>query len=253
MKKILVIAKNTFKETIRDRILYGIVIFSVIFLASTTILGSLSLGEDMHTIRNFGLAGIYLFGLIVTVFLGASLVYKEVDKKTIYFVLSKPVESFHVILGKFLGLLVSIAVTILVMALVYLGVLAISGGGFDYLAILAILMQICEIAVLISILILLSIFSAPLAATIYTILIIYIGHLLSLFLEYARKSDGLTRIVLKMGYYLLPNLEKFNIRNLVVHNIRPSWEEAILSIGYASLYSALALYVAVALFKKKEL
>ena len=113
MDKIFVIAKNTFKETIRDRILYGIVIFSVIFLVSTLILGSLSLGEDIYVMRNFGLAGIYFFGLIITLFLGASLIYKEVDKKTIYFVLSKPVTGSDVIMGKFLGLFASIAISVL--------------------------------------------------------------------------------------------------------------------------------------------
>ena len=79
MRRIIVIAKNTFKETIRDRIMYGILIFSLLFLFSVTVIGSLSLGEDLFIIRSFGLAGIYLFGLIITLFLGASLIYKEVE------------------------------------------------------------------------------------------------------------------------------------------------------------------------------
>ncbi len=254
MKKIFVIAKNTFKETIRDRILYGIVIFSIIFLASTVVLGSLSLGEDITITRNFGLAGIYLFGLIITIFLGASLIYKEVEKKTIYFVLSKPVTGLDIILGKFFGLLASVTLTIFIMTIAYLGVVGLNGGGFDYLAIVAVIMQVFEMALLIAILILLSIFSAPLSATIYTILLVYIGHSLSLILVYAQKNTGMVSgAILKAAYYVLPNLEKFNIRNLVIHNKGVSFSEVLFSACYTIFYSIFALYMAQALFKRKDL
>src|SRR3989344_142371 len=111
MRNILAIAKNTFKQAVRDKILYGIIIFALLFLGSTVVLSSLSLGEDIFIIRSFGLAGIYLFGLVITLFLGASMIYDEVERKTSYFLLAKPVSRTDIIQGKFLGLVAAIGIT----------------------------------------------------------------------------------------------------------------------------------------------
>ena len=148
MKKIIVIAKNTFRETIRDRILYGILGFAFIFIFFTLFLGSISLGEDLQIIRSLGLAGIYLFSIIITIFLGASLIYKEIEKRTLYFVLSKPVSHKDIILGKFIGLFASILLTTALMTSVYLFVIYYKGGGIDYGALRAVLLQIAELGLL---------------------------------------------------------------------------------------------------------
>lgn len=253
MSNIFAIAKNTFKQAVRDKILYGISIFAFLFLGSIVILGSLSLGEDLFVIRSFGLAGIYIFGLIITIFLGASIIYEEIDKKTTYFLLSKPVTRQNLIIGKFLGLLASIGLTILLMLTAYILILGLSENFFDYKAILAVLLQLFEMGILISIIILFSIFTTPLAATIYTILILYIGHLLTLIKSLASKTSGISEYVLTFVYYVLPNLEKFNIRNIVVHQNQISLTEFFISIGYALIYITLVLYVAKILFNRKEL
>ena len=253
MRNILVIAKNTFRQTIRDRILYGIVIFALIFLGSTIVLSSLSLGEGVFVIRNFGLAGIYGFGLIITIFLGASIVYDEVEKKTTYFLLAKPVNRGDMIKGKFLGLLGAISATTLLMLGAYLLIVVLSGGPIDYMAFWVIVLQLMEMAVLISILILFSVFTTPLAATIYTILILYIGHLLTLIKEFASKSGLMAKYILLTAYYIFPNLEKFNIRNLIVHQISIPPKEVIISAGYALFYIILVIYLAQLLLNKKEL
>ena len=252
MRRTIVIAKNTFKETIRDRILYGILIFSLLFLFSITVIGSLSLGEDLFIIRSFGLAGIYLFGLVITLFLGASLIYKEVEFKTIYIILAKPVKDSEVILGKFLGLLTSIVSVVGLIGLVYLSVVWFNGGGFDYGAILAMILQILEFSIIISVLILLSTFSAPIASTIYTLVIVYCGHLLNLMLNYASNVGGFQKYLVLGAYYLFPNLEKFNIRNLVVHNSVITQTEFLLTAGYAIIYTGLALCLTHFVFQRKE-
>src|SRR3989344_304932 len=252
MRRTIVIAKNTFKETIRDRILYGILIFSLLFLFSITVIGSLSLGEDIFIIRSFGLAGIYLFGLIITLFLGASLIYKEVEFKTIYIILSKPVKDSEEILGKFFGLLASMVALIGSMGLVYLLVVWFNSGGFDYRAMLAMILQIFEFSIIISVLILFSTFSTPIASTIYTIVVIYCGHLLSLMFNYAASAGDFQKYLLLGAYYLFPNLEKFNIRNLVVHDFSITQSELLLTAGYAVIYTSLVLCLAHLIFQKKE-
>ena len=142
MRTIFVIAKNTYRAAIRDRIVHGIIAFAFVFIAFTLFLGSISLGEDIIIIRSFGMAGIYFFSLIATIFLGASLLYTEMERRTIYLILAKPVSSGELILGKFFGLLAAIVLIIAVMAVLYCGIVASQGGGLDTGALLAIAMQI---------------------------------------------------------------------------------------------------------------
>ena len=253
MRTILIIAKNTFRQAIRDKILYGIIIFALLFIGSTVVLSSLSLSEEVFVIRNFGLAGIYLFSLIITIFLGALILHKEVEEKVTYLLLAKPVTRTDMVIGKFLGLLAGIGATVVLMTTAYLIIVALNGGGIDYPAILAIVFQLMELALLLSMLILFSIFTTPFAATIYIIFILYIGHLLTLIQELAVKSGGVTKVLFVIAYYIFPNLEKFNIRNLVGHQITVTPNEILLTLGYAVTYTLLAIYLAKTLLNHKEL
>jgi|SRR3989338_509984 len=253
MHTIFSIAKNTFRQTIRDRILYGILIFALLFIGSSIVLGSLGLEENLFIIRTFGLAGIYLFGLIITIFLGASIVYEEVEKRTTYVLLSKPVTKADIIVGKFFGLFMGICTTTLLMTVAYILIVYLSNASFDYMSLLTVGLQLLEMAVLISILILFSIFTTPLASIIYTILLVYIGHSLSAINTYTDSIGGLGKIVLNLAYYLLPNLEKFNIRDAIVHNVGISVSSTLVSIGYALIYIVLALFLAKLAFDKKDL
>lgn len=253
MNNVLTIMKNTFKETIRDRILYAILAFAFLFILSTILLGSISLGEDLKIIRDLGLAGIYIFSLIIAVFLGTSLVYKEIEKRTLYIVLSKPVSTAQFIVGKFLGLLASILLTMGLMTILYLIIVAAKGGGFDYFGLAAIGMQVFEIMIFIALSILFSTFSTPLASTLYAILILFIGHSLPMILKYAVKSGGLFKYISYFIYYVLPNLEKFNLRNIAVHNILPSGIEIGSSIIYGLVYTIILLAIANYSLSKQEI
>lgn len=252
MDKIIVIAKNTFREAIRDKILYSILGFALLYIVSTIFLGTISLGEDIKIIKDFGLAGIYIFSIIIAVFIGTSLVYKEIEKRTLFITLSKPVSRGQFIIGKFLGLFTGMIVVVLLMAAVYLTVVAVKGGGFDYRGLVAIALSLVEIAIFIALSILFSTFSTPLASTIYAVLLLYIGHSLGMVLKYFTKTGGIFMYLFKGIYYLLPNLEKFNIRNLVVHSADLNGSEIGMSILYGVIYSALLLVLAVWSLQKQE-
>ncbi len=157
------------------------------------------------------------------------------------------------IVGKFFGILSGIVLTISLMTLVYLAVVFYSGGGIDYWIFEVVGLQVLEVGILTALLIFFSMLTTPLAATIYTILILYIGHLLDLIRTYAANSGPVAKIILSGTYYLMPNLEKFNIRNLVVHNISISIGEAAASLTYALAYAGIALYAAKIIFDKKDL
>ena len=127
MKTILAIAQNTFRQAIRDKILYGIFIFALLFICSMAIISSLAIEENIFIMRSLGLAGIYFFGLIVTIFLGSSLIYDEVDQRTTYMLLAKPVTRGNLILGKFLGLMASTGLTTILMTVAYIAIVFFNG------------------------------------------------------------------------------------------------------------------------------
>ena len=248
-----VIARNTFKESVRDKVFYVIFAFAFVFIGFTIFLGSISLGEDLLVVRALGLACVYFFGLLIAIFLGISLVYKELERRTLYFILSKPVTASEVILGKFAGLFSSVAVSICGMAAVYLAVVAFEGGGFDGYALIAILFELLELAVLVALSTFFSSFAKPLASALYALLIIYIGHSLDLLTFAVRNSGMFMQGLVKALYVLLPNLDKFNQREEVIAGILPHVEEAVFSLGYAAIYIAILLYAATILLHKRDL
>jgi ABC-type transport system involved in multi-copper enzyme maturation permease subunit len=252
MKNVTVIAKNTFRETIRDRILYAILGFAVLFILLDLFMAKLSLGDPVM-IKSFGLAGIYVFGLIITVFLGSSIIYKEIERRTLYFILSKPVSRFEVIMGKFVGLFLAVALTTLLMAVVYAGIIGYETKQFDYLGMEAIFFQALEMAFLIALLIFFSSIMAPMTATISAVMLVFVGHLLDSVIQNARLIGGAAYKLALVLYYLLPNLEKFNLRNLAVHGVYASAGAILWAIGYAALYSAVLIYCATMLLNRREL
>ena len=252
MKNVLVIARNTFRETIRDRILYGILGFAILYILLDLFLAKVALG-DIVMIKSFGLAGIYVFGLVITIFLGASLIYKEIERRTLYFVLSKPVSRLDVILGKFFGLFAAVILTTALMAVVYLGVIFYEKGGFDALGLLAIGFQLLEMGFFIALLIFFSCVAAPLTATICALILLFTGHLLGTVAQNAQIIGGWTYRGVLAAYYVLPNLEKFDLRNLAVHHIVPSVHSLLLAAAYALVYAVLLLWAATALLKRREL
>ncbi|MEI7792786.1 MAG: ABC transporter permease subunit [Candidatus Berkelbacteria bacterium] len=253
MNNIFIIAKNTFKETIRDKILYAILAFAVLFLLSTVIFGSISLGEDVKVIKDFGLAGIYIFSIIIAIFLGTSLIYKEIEKKTLYILLSKPVSSVQFIIGKYFGLFASVILNVAIMSIIYLGIVAYKGGGFDYLSLWSILLLVFEMSIFIALAILFSTITTPLAGMIYSVIVLYIGHSLSLLKEAAIQSSKFAQIMTNIVYYGFPNLEKFNIRNLVVYGTSVTTAQIVYPIFYSILFTTVLLWISGFALKKKDL
>jgi ABC-type transport system involved in multi-copper enzyme maturation permease subunit len=253
IKNILTIAKNTFRETIRDRVLYAILVFAFVFLAFTAFLGTISLGTDLHIIKSLGLAGMYLFSLIITVFLGTSLMYKEIEKRTLYFVLAKPITRGEIIIGKFFGLLASVALSVAGMFAVYIALVAYRGGGFDAIALLSGWYTLLDLSVLIALSILFSTFATPLAGSMYAMVLIYAGHSLDSIIFAVRNSSAFVKGLAQVLYTVLPNLEKFNIRDSVIYGSHPSIVGIALVTAYAAVYCILLLFIAVLSFRSREL
>lgn len=252
MRPVFVIAKNAFREAIRDKILYGIFGFGALYIFFTLFLARLAL-SDLVMIKSFGLAGIYVFVTAAAVFLGASLIYREIEQRTLYFVLAKPVGRRDVALGKFLGLWAATALLSVLMTALYVVVVWYKSGGFDGAGAAAALFQLFEAGLFIALLTFLSSFTSPLTATGSTLMILFVGHLLPAVLESARLIGGVTRVIVTAFYYVWPNFEKFNMRNAAAHGVLPNGPSLFFAAAYMALYAGLFLWAACRILERRDL
>ncbi|PWB65066.1 MAG: hypothetical protein C3F14_05910 [Deltaproteobacteria bacterium] len=255
LRRILSIAANTFRETIRNKILYAILAFALFVIGMTFFLADLSVGDFTRIIADVGLASIHVFGVIMAVFLGITLVSNEVDRKTIYLILSKPVRRFEFIFGKTLGLSITLALTTLAMAAVlFLVHLAYQYGGRAepgiFVASTGIYMELVLLTCLAT---LFSTFTTPVLSAIFTLSLFLVGHLTNyLHVLGERSQAAAVRWGSKALFYLLPNLENFNWKNEVAYGGARSLALPVLAAGYLFLYGAAVLLLACILFSRKD-
>jgi len=254
MHNIFTIAKNTLKLEIRDKILYGIIVFAILYVFLSVFLSDLVL-KELPMVKSFGLTGIYVFNAIIALFLGTTSFFKDVDRKVVYFILSKPVSRAQFLLGKFFGLCLVLLATTLILAVAYLGLILFMQGGFDALGLLAIFMQYLEMALFIAFAIFVSTFSSSLLSIVYTSAVFFLGHVVSALLRDAQviKFTGVRYRLVEVLYYIFPNLEKFDIRDLAIHQVALPWLSFALAFAYAAAYVIFLLSVSVWIFNKKEI
>jgi len=254
-RRILCLSANTFRETIRNKILYAILAFALFVIGMTFFLADLSVGDLARIIADVGLASIHVFGVIMAVFLGITLVNQEVDRKTVYLILTKPVHRFEFILGKTFGLSITLALTTAAMAVVlFLVHLGYRFGGRAeagiFLAAAGIYMELVLLTCLAT---LFSTFTTPVLSAIFTLSLFLIGHVTNYLTVVGERSTvRAVRIGSEALYYLLPNLEHFNWKNEVVYGgLVPlpllGWASA-----YLVLYGGCVLLLSCLLFARKD-
>lgn len=254
MKNIFTIAKNTLTLEIRDKILYGIIVFGLLYVLFELFLADLVLRE-LPMVKSFGLTGIYFFNAIIALFLGTTSFFRDVDRKVVYFILAKPVSRAQFLLGKFFGLCAVLFLTTAILGVAYLGLIAYEHGGFDARGLLAIFMQYLEMTLFIAFAIFVSTFSSSLLSIVYTSAVFFLGHIVSTLIADARAIGitGARFVLVEVLYYIFPNLEKFNVRDLAVYNVAAPFVSVGLAFAYAALYIVFLLSAAVWIFNKKEI
>lgn len=254
MQRILAIARNTFRETLRDRILWAVLVFMFALIAFSLFAGSISLGQGNRMVADFGLTAIYILQIFVAIFIGSMLIYKEVERKTFFLIIPKPIHREEIILGKCLGLMgTTFAVTGL-STIALFGIFFLKGMHGLYLPVLiAVLLSLLESTVLIMVSILFSGLTSPILSAVYTTAFFLIGHSSEILRTLIASQTALfTQYALKAAYYLLPNLEKFNIRNDVVYSTLPDSRGIIAAVLYALCYAVFLFLLARAMFLRKE-
>jgi ABC-type transport system involved in multi-copper enzyme maturation permease subunit len=255
-RRIFSIAANTFRETIRNKILYAILAFALFVIGMTFFLADLSVGDLARIIADVGLASIHVFGVIMAVFIGITLVSSEVERKSVYLILSKPVPRWEFIVGKALGLSLTLALTTLVMALVLFVVHAgYRYGGRPEPGILVAAAGIyMELVLLVCLASFFSTFTTPVLSAIFTLSMFLIGHVTKDLVVFgARSSSPAVRWASRALFYALPNLENFNWKNEVVYDGIGVLRLAPLAAGYLLAYAGAVLILGCLIFSRKDL
>lgn len=251
--RVLGIARNTFKEGVRDRIFFAVGIFAVFILGSSLLIGPLSLGEQVRITQDLGLAAISIMSFVIAILIGTSIVSKEIDRRTIYTVISKPVERWQFVVGKFFGL--AAIVSLLVAGMTVLLVLISLGAAraFNPHILVAVFLTWIELLLLTALSVLMSTLASPVLGALFSFLLYVIGHASADIRELAvRFGSGATRAVTDVVYYALPNLEYLNVRSKVTHGVEIDVGYVAFASSYALLYSLAFLVIAVLVFERKE-
>ena len=254
--KVLHIARNTFRECVRDKVLYNLVIFAVLIIGSSLILGTITIGDVRQIIINLGLSTISFFGTLIAILIGIQLVHKEIDKKTVYSLLSKPVARYEFILGKYLGLSMTLAVNVSVMILgVYLAVLYLrhSFQASDAQILLAGILILIELMLVIAIALLFSTFSTPALSALFTFCLYVIGHFNADIRLYGLSSDSwITKRVSGAMYYFLPNFGNFDVIAKTAHGQFIPSDTYLFAAAYGLMCSVALLLITIWIFQKRD-
>ena len=251
---IIAIAKNTFRETVRDRILLSALVVIVAIILFTLFIASISLEQNTKMIIDFSMTAIYGLQMFVAIFIGSMLIYKEIERRTFFLLLPKPITRTEIVIGKCVGLTLTTIVVTLLSTFVLLVILYLESGQlFLYPILLSVFLSTLEAILLILISILFSGITSPILAAVSTISIFLVGHAGETFryIFMMNKSPSIEMLA-RFIYYIFPNLEKFNVRNDIVYGTLPSPSMISITILYAIAYALLLLVITQITFKKKD-
>ena len=250
---ISVIARNTFKEAVRDRVLYLLLFFSALSIVLARVLAVLTVGDRVKVVKDVGLASIAFFGALMAILIGTGLVYKEIEKRTIFTLISKPIRRAEFLLGKFLGLVLTLAVMVAAMTLIYLAVVFLHTFKIEGRMVLAVFFIFLELILLTAVAVLFSCFSTPILSSLFVLSFYLIGHFSwSLETLIKKTPPGTRRTLLQAAYAILPDLENFNIKTEVAQNLPLPAGLWLGALGYSAVYTAFVLLLAVWIFRRRD-
>ena len=251
--KIRAIAFNTFREAIRDRILYLLLFFAVAFMALSRLLALLTVGDRIKIIKDVGLASLSFFGALMAILMGTGLVYKEIDKKTIYTLLAKPIQRSQFILGKYFGLLLTLFIMLLLMSFIFLVVLFLHTFHLEWNILAAFFFIFLELCLITAVAIFFSCFSTPILSSIFSLAFYLIGHFSwSLETIIQKIKPGAVKTLTRILYTVVPDLQNFDYKTEIVHHLTIPSSAFIYSIFYGIAYTLFVLALAMIVFRRRD-
>jgi ABC-type transport system involved in multi-copper enzyme maturation permease subunit len=254
--RIAYIASNTFREAVRDRVLYNLIAFALLLSGAAILVGQISIEIERLVVINLGLTAVSLFGIVIAIFIGIGLVSKEIEKRTLYTVLSRPVRRWEFIVGKFFGLAGTLVVNAFFMAIGVFAALFYVSHKFvraDALILVALYFIVLEFLIICSLALLFSSFSSPLLSAVFAFSLFVIGSFAEDLRNFAGMAHGFSRWAATAAAYLVPNFSAFNVITSIAHEQPVAGQLILQNTLYALFYAAMALSGAVLIFEHRDL
>jgi Cu-processing system permease protein len=266
VRAVRAVALAVFKESVRDRVPFSLVLFSVVLMGAAIFMSRLTASQDLKVIKDLGLAAMNLIGLLIAIFIGTGLVAKEVERRSIYSVLSKPISRTSFLLGKFSGLVLTLAVNLAMMTVAFYLMLLYQelttidwvqrgwrAPAIDLRLLAPIGLTLVQLTLVTAVALFFSTFSSPLLATLFTLGIWVAGHFSVDLRDFGTAIDApATAAVTRALYYLLPNLSALDVKNQVVHGLPVAWPAVGLGVAAIGVYVGLVLTAASAVFARRD-
>ncbi|MCK4226357.1 hypothetical protein KAX29_05660 [candidate division WOR-3 bacterium] len=253
MSRVFAIASNTFRESIRDKILLSLTVLGFLLIAASKVFVPISIGQQAKIIKDFGVGLIEIFSLLIVVLIGTRILYQEIERKTIYSIISKPVTELEFVLGKFLGLYYLIIVIQLILFSIFILFMKFYLGTIDWFLLNALYFYLFEFLLLDAVAVFLSCFTTPITAGILTLLVFFVGQL-SHYLKDLVVVTGVSElsVLVNFLYFVLPNFSVFNVKANVVYHLPISVNSYFLAFSYSILYTLILLIISSLLYSLKE-
>ncbi len=257
MTKLLAISGVTIREALRQKLAVNLLVFALALVVASFTISQLTFGEQYRIIVDIGLSAMEIFGTLIAVFLGAGLIARDIERRTVYPIIAKPVSRAEYVLGRYLGLVATTTLNLLVMALVFVLVLAYYLKGFGFLhdspffAVIA--SMVVRFAVVGAVASFFSCFTTATLSAIFTLSLVVAGLLSSDLVRYWAQQGPLARAAGKAAFVLVPNLESLNLKEAMVYRDAVPLSFALTGLGYGVLYAAAVLAFAVAVFSRRDL
>ena len=266
MSAISKIAVHVFRDSVRDKVLYNLVLFAVLLISASYFIGQLSAGQDLKIIKDLALGATSVFGLFIAVFIGIGLVAKEVERRSIYTILSKPVRRHELVLGKYVGLVLTLAINVAIMVAAMYAVLGYmswieteefkrswEAPAMDPALLKAVFLIFVQLMLVTAMAVFFSTFSSPMLSAVLTFGLYVVGHFNADLRNFQDVVDSAPAVYLARAlYYVLPNLAPFDVKAAVVHAQPVTFEYMALTTGYGLLYIAALLVLAVLVFTRRD-
>lgn len=251
--RLLAIAQNTFREAVRDKVLYVLLFFAACAIFGSKALGWISIGQDIKIVKDISLAAVSIFGVLIAIFVGTSLVYKEIDKRTIYTIVCRPIHRYEFILGKFAGLALLLALSTASMTAVAAAYVLLLGGPLDLVFFEAALLIYVQLLLVTAMAVLLSSLASPILGAIVVFSVYVVGHATEILIDLPKQlRESWTGRVLEFVYYVAPNLSNFDIRAEAANGVPVTASYIGWALAYGAVYTAMLLALASLAFEDKD-
>lgn len=257
MRKVVTIAVVTVREALRQKLAVNLLVFAVALVSASLMLSVLTFGEQYRIIVDIGLSAMEIFGTLIAVFLGANLIAGDVERRTVFPIVAKPVSRAQYVIGRYAGLVTTTTLNLAVMAAFFVGVLAVYLGGLGFVReaplVATLAATALQLAMIGAVALLFSSFTTATLSAIFTLSVVVAGHVASDLVRYWGKQGELAGWIGKALYVVVPNLEALNYKEAMVY--KDALPAGLLagSFAYGVLYSMGLVAVAAAVFTRRDL